>query len=177
MKKLIIAALICWSPTLMGQLNVSVTALSISMEAGLIPWYEWEKEYAAKIEEFSEEYRKRGFYYAPTLLDGGNPVFDALDELILRIDDLQVKNNGLGLYAHYLKRDNTKRLNDIERMALNMDQELDSLDDLIEGQSIYGERLNLNQNTRVSVEILHRRLDQIESEIDKSTLLNLLFSN
>ncbi len=175
MKKLLVIVLTISSSLAMGQLpawNITSSGASAAMEAPLVAW-NWPAEplMMDAVKKFSREYAKRNIYYAPTVADGGRVARGEVTALRRRSQDLLRKNTALGPIYPYRKRDNARRLNTIDSLLLNVEQQFANL--TITRTGIYGERMNLNQNNAMTMEQWSRKLDEIESDINNCRILNL----
>ena len=176
MKKLLIIILVGWSSMATAQvpgMNFGAEGASLAMEPELITWaVAFEPKMVDAMKRYSAAYIKRNVYYTQTFIDQGDVAKDAVRALQTRSADLRLRNDALGPFYPYTKRDNRMLLNVIDDLLQNVMDQFANLD--IDRIAIYGERINLNQNTRMSMEKLSRELDKIESKSDRSTTINLL---
>ncbi|WP_340200106.1 hypothetical protein [Ascidiimonas sp. W6] len=127
-----------------------------------------EPDLRREVEDFADLYKHRMDYYAGTALDRG--VVADLDEIIVRTNTLILDNESLAFFYPFKKKDNREKLNLILTHIMRLDAELrTSVPDMI-----YGERINLNQNAEMTLEEIHRKLDDIESNIAKSRILSVM---
>jgi hypothetical protein len=140
------------------------------IDAPLIPLATWiEPRLEREVKDFREIYEHRAEYYATTAIDNGkirNEVTDLRDRISLLITD----NESLAFFYPFKKRDNRTKLTMLLSHVNRLYTHLGSL----LPDSIYGERINLNQNAEMTLEEMHRKVDEIESDIAKSRILSQL---
>jgi hypothetical protein len=120
------------------------------------------------ITNFGKEYTKRKDYYITTDADNltWHTIKQAIEEVIDRATIILSENETLTFFYPFKKKDNRKKINYILTLLDTMMNKIDL------SQGVWGERINLQQNTLISLESLERRLDIIESDIEKSTILS-----
>ncbi len=167
------------------------TAVVVTAELALLRW-PTENNLKNKFKDFGPEYEKRLRYYGPTVIDNGRYVIRDLDRVIARLEDLRTRNSAFHLYKGMkqkrLEEDLDNMLDVIRFQRTNIFDNgfsvtnptslLETLSLIAGGvtgkssfNSIFGERLNLNQNVAMAMEKLDRKLDGIESTIEKRKLL------
>ncbi|MEM9001367.1 MAG: hypothetical protein AAGB24_13975 [Bacteroidota bacterium] len=131
-----------------------------------------EPEIRRSINGFNKYYDNRLLYYAETLIDAGS-VLNEIDNVRQRIFLLNVENSSLSFFYPFKKQDNKRKIDAILYAVNGLRSRLLGLPWSV--NTIYGERMNLNQDTEIALESLERQLDAIESDIDKSKLIRQLF--
>lgn len=175
MKRILIIAIILLTVNAVNAqipgVNATSSAGSVAIEVPLLPLALLvEPRLAAEVKDFRQIYEHRSEYYATTLIDNGK-IGNEVDNLRDRVNLLIADNEALSFFYPFKKRDNRTKLNMILTHVNRLDTHLGSLFP----DSIYGERINLNQNAEMTLEQMHRKLDEIESDIAKSRILSQLF--
>ncbi len=150
--------------------NPGSSAGSVAIDAPLIPLaLIVEPRLFREVQDFRQLYEHRAEYYATTLVDNGK-IRNEINDLRNRINLLIVDNESLAFFYPFKKRDNRVKLNALLTGTNRLYTQLGSL----LPDSIYGERINLNQQTEITLEEMHRKVDEIESDISKSRILSVL---
>lgn len=150
--------------------NFTSASGSVAIEVPLLPLaLVVEPRLEKEVKDFREIYEHRSEYYARTVLDGG-VIINQVDDLRARVNLLLADNAALAFFYPFKKRDNRIKLEAMITSINRLDNELRGL----LPDSIYGERINLNQNVEIILEQMHRRADEIESDIAKSRILSQL---
>ncbi|MEL6919060.1 MAG: hypothetical protein AAFO99_15190 [Bacteroidota bacterium] len=201
MKKQLIYIALGLSSGLFAQIpanNKNAMTSSVAMSATLDPFVRViEPDLRASVDKYKDFYVKRLYAYVPTAIDAG-AILSEIEKLELRANKVKVDNNNLAFFYPFKKKDNLKKINAILGLLDKLYKKLShlkgfgSFPDLSDIQNanditdlnnllsavrptIYGERINLNQNTEISLEVLSRKLDEIEADIHRSTLLRKFF--
>lgn len=151
------------------KLNPTSEAASIAIAVETTLWRREEPNLRAAIRDFNEEYLRRRSYYAPTVIDGG-AVINLVDTAIARVNQLLIDNRNLRFFYPFKQRDNERKLDQILIQLTSHFNELSGL----RMDTIYGERMMLNQEVEIAMEAVNRKLDGIESDIENSTVLSRL---
>ncbi len=90
-----------------------------------------------------------------------------------RYTALKNDNNRLTFFSYSKKKTNTKTLDIINGMLSNLESELSKQKSF---NVLYGEKLNLYQNTMESLFQIHRLMDAVEDAVGQSRLLKTLIN-
>lgn len=171
MKKILLITLVMCVNTARGQfsiVNFPNTDLGLSAQSGkasyrylsLIPTQHC---LTRMVNAYGSAYSKRMIYYSGVLIM--NQINGELDQSKNRLQRLVLGNDKLDEIKYYSKRkENEKLLAAVEEKLYILEQELDKQDKLV----IYGEKLNLLQNTMLTLTRVNRKLDLIEKNIKES---------
>lgn len=137
-------------------------------------WTKEEKRVKESVEEFNKnQYGKRLKYYAGSTLANvrSSEIDDIITKLETRISQLNSKNQGALFYFKYKKERNKDAIKVVSNAIDILKDKLGPLNHHTLGVK-WGELVNLKQNLEISSEVLNRKLDAIESDIDNSTFLS-----
>ncbi len=130
-----------------------------------------DRRLVTEINNFNKKYAQRTAY-----LVGSGAVISAklnneLNETRQRYNHLVSRNNSLVFFSYSKKRNNKKILATINQMITNIDKELKTQ---VSINVLYGEKLNLYQNTMDSFSDIHQLMDLVEDRVEQSALLDFL---
>ncbi len=173
MKIIVILGLVLCSTTTLAQIvsapNAPVTDLPLTILSGMATGAYGaqvivEHQLADAVNSYEKIYNKRAQYYvgATLIIEKIN---DALDDSSKKLLTLKMDNKDLHETAYYSKRkENNKLLAEVEENLDILIKELNRQ----EKQVIYGEKLNLLQNTMRTLTRINRKLDVVEKNIQES---------
>lgn len=132
-----------------------------------------EKEIRNELNKLITEYSQRSIYIVTTqtLIDDVN---SEVTSSLNRYTTLNQRNESLStVFSYSTKKDNRKKLKIVLTMISNIRDELKKQDGFT---VVYGEKLNLYQNSLQSLSDIHRIMDVVEEEIDKKNLIRQLLN-
>jgi|GEM_PF-4434224 len=152
--------------------NLGPLVSTKAMLPALAIWYTVaEPAFEKQARAFSNQYVERLKYYVGTPFDNGNKAKAGLKKVTDRLDSLTTRNNALGPIYVFRKKDTESRLKIIKAQLDLISKDISKLS--LTG--IYGERVNLNQNTAMELEAYNRKLDTIETFIYNTSVINKIF--
>ncbi|WP_405208496.1 hypothetical protein [Aquimarina sp. LLG6339-5] len=131
-----------------------------------------ERNNLRRMAAFEIDYAKRLVYLATSSVIS-NKIRNEITLSFNRYSDLKQRNESLSLLNYSKKKENQKILGVIEDMLVNAQKALISQSSI---NVIYGEKLNLFQNTMSSLTEIHRTMDVVEDNIEQSKLYYLFFN-
>ncbi|OEK07359.1 hypothetical protein A8C32_18150 [Flavivirga aquatica] len=131
-----------------------------------------DKNNRKKIIAFKKDLAKRHLY----LVEGAivvNKINREISNCKERYRQLEHRNKSLSFLSYSKKKINNKMLNLVNVMLENINKGLKNQRAL---EVLYGEKLNLLQNTMKSLTEIYRVLDVVEDNIEKTKLYNRIFN-
>lgn len=132
-----------------------------------------DKDNMRKMNAFQKDYVKRQVYFIGSAAVITNKINADIVTAFDRYNRLRSRNKSLTLFSHSKKKNNTKLLDLIRDMLTNMQKEMLTQKS---NHVIYGEKLNLLQNTMQSLSEIHRMMDTVEDNIEKTKLYYRFFN-
>lgn len=173
MKKIIFLIFLLQKITAFSQVDAGSNSLSVAITAQYGSLFALDKFALEKIvSRLSLSYAER----LPYLESSRLIVIKIKQEIIdtrSRYTALKNDNNRLTFFSYSKKKTNTKTLDIINSMLSNIENELNKQESI---HVLYGEKLNLYQNTMESFFQIHRLMDTVEDAIGQSKLLNILIN-
>ncbi|GAA0716343.1 hypothetical protein GCM10009430_11960 [Aquimarina litoralis] len=131
-----------------------------------------ERNTLRRVSGFNVDYGKRLTYLVTSAVIS-NKIRDEISVSFNRYYDLKRRNESLSFFNYSKRKENQKMLKFIEKMLNNTQKALLAQSSI---NVIYGEKLNLFQNTMKSLTEIHRSMDIVEDNIDRSKLLHNFFN-
>ncbi len=122
------------------------------------------------INSFNAKYSKRAIYLVGASIILAGEINREIDDAQRRYHLLKGKNSSLPFFIYSKKRHNTQTLELINEMLDNLQNELKKQNP--RGVALYGEKINLHQNTMESLSNIHRLMDSVEDKIEQSKVLH-----
>lgn len=136
---------------------------SSSIMAVLIAAPKVQKSLRKAVDAYDDDYLSRGKYLVASSIINGK-INGRIDDAIERYNALKKSNESLNFFVYSKKRTNKALLETAQEMLDNMEDELDQQSTI----ALLGEKLNLHVDTTESLDEIHRALDEIEDNIDKT---------
>ncbi|MEE1964581.1 hypothetical protein V1387_17975 [Allomuricauda taeanensis] len=130
----------------------------------------YDNQLKRKVNQFNGVYAQRSTYLvAPLSREITNEIHSEINEIQNRYLAINQKNNSLGLYHYSIKKKNKKILDILYPIISNL---YNTLGKQHSTNVLLGEKMNLYQNAMASMNKIHRQLDIIADNIDRSLLVN-----
>jgi len=140
-----------------------------------------EDEIQDELEKFKRDYLQRLIYletatssFVTDYIDLKSKINTEIQNTLVHHTRVNTENEKLSsVFAYSEKKDNRKKLAVILKMINTMQKELSNQ---VSFNVVYGEKLNLYQNTNHSLTEISRLLDAIENNIERSKLINKILN-